>query len=232
MGIKEESILKVFSKKDMMDSKPLAAIAESTDKKITALENAINTISKKVKIIEIKSLQGDVSEVALKTLEDLQKNLETKQFTAGCMSSLAFINKEITDVLELRDAYAQLTEASPESYIIGKAAKTLNAMNDIIEAYSPIVKDMMSISSMDSEDNANMSEEDKEMVATTAAKINTQIARLQKDYIKFRLKTVTAFLKPYWSFREDASNKDIRGKMKSLEMLLELADKDINGIDR
>lgn len=232
MEIKEESILKVFSKKDMMDNKPLAAIAESTDKKITALENAINTISKKVKIIEIKSLQGDVSEVALKTLEDLQKNLETKQFTAGCMASLSFINKEITDVLELRDAYAQLTEASSESYIIGKAAKTLNAMNDIIEAYSPIVEDMMSIAAMDSEDNANMSEEDKEMVATTAAKINTQIANLKKDYIKFRLKTVTAFLKPYWSFREDASNKDIRGKMKSLEMLLELADKDINGIDR
>jgi hypothetical protein len=91
----------------------------------------------------------------------------------------------------------------------------------------------MNIKVMQEYDEVDLSETDADQIQTLASKINELINKMQYKYKDNRLKVLLKFLQTYWGENEKVITTGMdKGKRITLESILDMADKDINFLDR
>lgn len=231
--VKDESILSLLDGVNMLNTKPLYSLGGEVDKLQNIAEQALEVASRRLKIIQSRSKNGKYSEEDLASIKNLQDLISKKKYAK---SALAFLTDSLVQIEQLDKQLNRLKTADVrEDSDLGKIRKTSSILRNIKEfsdAYAPIIQDMMSIGAMQKRGDIDLSEEDAEAISNRAADIFKIINDVASNYKELRFNTVYNFLKLYWGEDKIIDSGKDKGKRVTLEMLMEMAQKDINGLDR
>jgi hypothetical protein len=78
----------------------------------------------------------------------------------------------------------------------------------------------------------NLKEEDAELISQKASDVFRIVKNINSQYQSLRYNTVYNFLKIYWGEDKIIDVGHNKGKQLTLNMIMDMADKDINGVDR
>ena len=230
-AILDGSLLPLFDKSLLQDSKPLFKIASKIDKMQQISEDALRLYSKRIKILQARSKNGKYSDKDLEAIKKLQKLNEEKKYAR---SSMVFLTESLSEIQKLQSDINGLSEinSGEELIRIGSNSKVLRRTKEFIDAYSPIITDMTAMESFQERGEVLLSKEEAIKIAQLASEITKIIAYLNTTYRSLRFNTVFNFQKQF--FGEDkmiglGKNKTDR---MTLEMILTMSEKDISGADR
>ena len=232
-SILDESILPLFDKSMLQDSKPLYKVGGEIDKLQQIAEEALKLYSKRVKIIQARSKNGKYSDADLIAIKKLQKLNEEKKYAK---SSLAFLTDSLSEIENLQKEINYLSKEDPredsELTKISRISATLRRIKEFADAYSPIIRDMTTMNSLRKQGEVSISEKDALDIEDKALKITVLLNSINNTYNSLRYNTVFNFLKLYWGEDKIIGLGKNKGDRMTLDMILSMAHKDIGGLDR
>ena len=115
---------------------------------------------------------------------------------------------------------------------IKRVSSLLRNIKDFSEGYAPIIEDMITIKAMQERGEVKLTEEDAELISQRASDVFRIVKNINSQYQSLRYNTVYNFLKIYWGEDKVIDVGHNKGKQLTLNMIMDMADKDINGVDR
>ena len=231
--IMDKSILPLFDKTAVMNEAPLFKLADDVDKMKLLSDKALEVASKRLKILQVRSKNGRYSEDDIHAIKNLQDLIEKKKYSK---SSLAFLEDSLYEINKLSSQIRRLQniDSRDDSDLskISSMSSTLRRIKEFADAYSPIIHDMSAMEVLRQNGEVDITEEDAKKIAEKAAQISAQLAYLNKSYEKLRFNTSFTFLKLFWGEDKVKTLDKNKGDSITLEMIMSLADRDINGLDR
>lgn len=232
-SIIDGSILPLFNKSLLQDSKPLYKVAKDVNKLQEVAEQALKLYAKRLKIVQSRTKSGKYSDKDLHTIKKLQKLNEEKKYAK---SSLAFLTDSLSEIELLQKSINDLSlenmEEITELTKISNISKTLRRIKEFADAYSPIISTMTTINSLREQGEVELSEEDAVSIEQLAMRITTILNNINNVYKDLRFNTVFNFLQQYWGEDKIVTLGKNKGNQETLEMILTQAYKDIGGLDR
>ena len=232
-SIIDGSILPLFNKLLLQDSKPLYKVAKDVNKLQEVAEQALKLYAKRLKIVQNRTKSGKYSDKDLHTIKKLQKLNEEKKYAK---SSLAFLTDSLSEIELLQKSINDLSlenmEEITELTKISNISKTLRRIKEFADAYSPIISTMTTINSLREQGEVELSEEDAVSIEQLAMRITTILNNINNVYKDLRFNTVFNFLQQYWGEDKIVTLGKNKGNQETLEMILTQAYRDIGGLDR
>lgn len=231
--ILDESILPMVDKDLILNARTLYNAEKSMSKMEELAEKALEIASKRLRILQTRSKNGRYSEEDLESIKNLQNLIEKKKYAKGC---LAFLGDSLQQIQKLNDDIGRLDaknlEGSSDLNRIRKVSTALRRIKEFSDAYEPIIKQMMSIDAMRERGEVELSDRDAEDIANKATSVFRIINNINSNYKSLRFNTLYSFLKMYWGEDKVIDVGRDKGKRITLEMIMKMADKDINFLDR
>lgn len=231
--IKDESILSSIDSDAIIKAPTLYKISDEVNKLEELANNALEVSSKRLKILQARSKNGRYDKEDLDSIRNLQNLIEKKKYAKSCsvfltdsLTQIESINKELTRLLN-KDYRGDSNLGK-----IKRIASVLRNIKEFSDGYEPIIRQMMTMKSMQEAGEINMSEEDAEQISNKALEIFGIINNINARYKSLRFDTVYNFLKVYWGEDKIATLGKNKGDSITLDELLKMANKDINGVDR
>ncbi len=231
--IKDESILESIDTEAISKSPTLYKINSEVGKLEELANSALEVASKRLKILQARSKNGKYEKEDVNSIKNLQSLIDKKKYSKSCyvflndsLSQIESINKELNRLLK-KDARGDSNLGK-----IKRIASILRNIKEFSDGYEPIIRQMMTMKSMQEAGEINISEEDAEQISNKALEIFGIINNINARYKSLRFNTVYNFLKIYWGEDKIATLGKNKGDVITLEELLKMANKDINGIDR
>ena len=232
-SILDESILPLVDKDLIVNAKTLYNAEKSVSGMEELAEKALEIASKRLEILRLRSRSGRYSEDDLESIKNLQDLIEKKKYSKSC---LAFLSDSLQQLEQLNINLSKLdaNNLNEESDLnrIRKISSTLRKIKEFSDAYEPIIKQMMSIDAMKERGEVELSTEDAAAIADKASSVFRIINKINSGYKSMRFNTLYSFLKMYWGEDKIIDSGKDKGKRITLEMIMKMADKDINFLDR
>lgn len=232
-SILDESILPLVDKDLIVNAKTLYNAEKSVSGMEELAEKALEIASKRLEILRLRSRSGRYSEDDLESIKNLQDLIEKKKYSKSC---LAFLSDSLQQLEQLNTNLSKLdaNNLNEESDLnrIRKISSTLRKIKEFSDAYEPIIKQMMSIDAMKERGEVELSTEDAATIADKASSVFRIINKINSGYKSMRFNTLYSFLKMYWGEDKIIDSGKDKGKRITLEMIMKMADKDINFLDR
>lgn len=231
--IMDESILSDFDGMTVMNSRPLYKLnSEITSVKDLA-EQALSIASKRLAIIAQRSKKGEYSREDADAVKNLQDLIEKKKYTSSCLAFLTDTLSQIESIQkELNNLIKKDTRDDSDLLKIRRMAIALRSIKEFSLGYEPVIRKMMAMESMRELEDVDITEEDAKIISDKVSDVFRIINSINNNYENLRFNTVYNFLKTYWGEDKIIEIGKNKGKALTLEQLLKLASKDINGIDR
>lgn len=231
--ILDESIIDEIDTASIINSSTLYKIGSEVNKLQEMAEEALKTSSKRLKIIQSRSKRKRYKDTDLASIKNLQNLIDKKKYAKSC---LAFLNDSLAQIEYLQaDLNRLIKRGSLDTSDLRKIkniAFVLRNIKEFSEGYKPIITQMTTIKQMQELGEVDLSEEDAAELNKKSLEILGIINSIDSNYKDLRFKLVYNFLKAYW--KKDPEIDLGKGKTEALtlDQLLEMANKDINGIDR
>lgn len=231
--IKDESILKDFDNIKALQSRPLYKLEKDIDKMEELANNARMVASKRLAIIMSRSKGGKYSPKDLASIKNLQNLIDKKKYSSSCLAFLTGALDQIEHIQgELNKLLKKDVRGDGDLSKIRRIAYTLRIIKEFSEGYEPIIRQMMTLKSMKDNGEIDITDEDAEAISSKASEVFSIINTVDSNYKELRFNIVYNFLKIYWGEDKTIQLGRNKGEALTLEQLLKMADKDINGIDR
>lgn len=231
--IKDESIMPILDRSSIMSSRPLYRLHSEVDKLQQLAEQALQTTSKRVAIKQRFSKSGRYERKDIKAIQNLQDLVEKKKYAKSCytflmdsMEQIELLQNELNHLLTIDSRSASDLDK------IRRIASTLRNIKQFIDGYEPIVRQMMSLDQLRKTDSIDITEDDAVAIQDKATQLFSIINNINQNYKELRYDLVYNFLKIYWGEDKIINVGKHKGEALTLEMILDMANKDINFIDK
>lgn len=232
-SVLDESILPLVDRDLIVNAKTLYNVEKSVSGMEALAQKALELASKRLRILQTRSRNGRYSEDDLASIKNLQELIDRKKYSKSC---LAFLSDSLQQLEQLNSNLGKLNASNLEGESdlnrIRKISSTLRKIKEFSGAYEPIIKQMMSIDAMKERGEVELSDEDAASIADKATSVFRIINKINSSYNSLRFNTLYSFLKMYWGEDKIIDVGKDKGKRITLEMIMKMADKDINFLDR
>lgn len=231
--ILNESIVDSVDSFAIINSTPLYRLGNETNKLKQLAEDALEVSSKRMKILQSRSKKKKYNSEDLASIKSLQALIEKKKYAKSC---LAFLNDSLAQINSMQKDLEKLKSrgsmTSSELSKIKRVAFVLRSIKEFKEGYYPIIKQMTTIKLMQESGEVNLTSEDALDISNKASEINNILNSIDITYEDLRFNLVYNFLKIYWGEDKVINVGKDKTETLTLEEILKMANKDINGIDR
>lgn len=232
-SILNESILPLVDRDLVISAKTLYNVEKSVSGMEELAEKALELASKRLRVLQTRSRSGRYDEEELESIKNLQSLIEKKKYSKSC---IAFLSDSLQQIQQLNNSLKKLNannlEEESDLNRIRKISSTLRKIKEFSDAYEPIIKQMMSIDAMKERGEVELSDEDAASIVDKASSVFRLINNINSNYKSLRFNTLYSFLKMYWGEDKIIDAGKNKGERVTLEMIMKMADKDINFIDR
>ena len=203
------------------------------DKLKELAEQAEALASKAVLLRQVRSKKSKYNKSDVEYIEKLRDTIDKKKYVSSCLHFLQHTLGELEKLNGQFQSIKRRVEGEPNAQQIAYISDVLKRVKSFADGYTPIIQDMMNIKVMQEYDEVDLSETDADQIQTLASQINELINKMQYKYKDNRLKVLLKFLQTYWGENEKIITTGMdKGKRITLESILDMADKDINFLDR
>lgn len=230
--ILNESIMPIIDKQSILDSRPLYKLGKDINKLESLANSALEAASKRLAIMLKKSKNYTYSKEDLDSIKNLQDLIEKKKYAKSCS---AFLTDSLLQIEDLQKKLKDLLlsdKSDSDIQKISKISKTLRDIKQFKDGYEPIIKQMQGITYMRELGEVTIEEQDAKNISEKAKEISNILNNIDLKYKELRFSEVYNFLKLYWGEDKIISIGENKGQALTLEMILNIANKDINGVDR
>lgn len=229
--IMDESILPYFDDIKFPSAKALYNLSDAVDKKAEILDKAIEVASKRIQLIQARAKNAKYKWEDIKALKKIQDSLEKKKYASGMV---AFLQDTYKQLHSIERRLETLKENADSSHVdqLRTVAGLLRQVKEFTEGYSDIIDTMRRLPKMVENGEIDLDEDDAEDLAEKAREVDDIINALNGDYDDLRRKVVYNFLKLYWGEDWTWTLGKNKGKLMTLEAVMELAERDIGMWDR
>lgn len=229
----DDSILPSISSESIINSETLYKLKKNTKELEELANTALEIASRRMKILQARSKSGKYEKNDISAVKNLQNLIAKKKYAESCsffltdsLSQIEKTRKELDQALKLN------SEDNSSLSNIRKLSSLLRRIKEFSDGYEPIIKQLMSLESMQKDGTVDIEEEDAAKISKAANDIFRVINDINNNYGKLRFNAVYNFLKMFWGEDKIVNIGKNKGDAITLEMIMEKADKDINGIDR
>lgn len=229
--IKDESIFPYFNKIKVLDGKALYKATEEVNRMQAIAEEGLEIASRRLKIIQSRSKDSTYSKKDMETIKNIQSLIEKKKYAS---SSLAFLKDTLQQLQHISDRLETLgkdVSASDMARLNG-LAKVLRQIKEFSDGYTDIVSTMLRLPYLAKKGEVELTEEDANSIAKEAGEVFSFINNLKGNYAELRYRVVYEFLKIYWGEDKVWDIGKNKGKKLTLAHIMDIADRDLNGLDR
>lgn len=230
--VMSEDLTNLVDKNAIISAKTLFDLGDSISAEQKLADKALETMARRMNLIRARSNRG-YSKEDRKTFEKIKKAYDEKKYVKSCYG---FLLDSLIQIEELNDKINAIKERDTRDDTninkIRKIAVALNGIKEFAEGYIPILEELRNAKAAQRRGELEMSEEDAEKLHDKALEALDILDDLSKQYRTLRYNVVYSFLKTYWGDDKIIDVGKHKGTKITLEGILEMADKDINGIDR
>lgn len=234
----------------ILKEKPLYDLEGEVSSMEKLAEDALELMSKRLKILSVRSKTGRYSEEDVKAIKEMQNLIKKKKYAS---STIHFLSESLGQIeglqKELKRLHSIDTRSDTDLSKIRRSSFVLRSIKEFSDAYEDIIKQMTTLPAMLEAGEIDIEESDAEEIAEKATKALVVINNINRNYKKLRFNTVYNFLKTYWGGDKKIDvgkdkfvtiqEKDKEGNIVekkvdtiTLGMIMQRAFKDINGVDR
>ena len=230
-SVLDESIIPTLNFKGF--NATLYAAATKVGKEKDIAEKALEIASKRLLILRSRSKSGKLSDADEKNVAELDKLVQQKKYTKGCLAFLEECLRVLTDPStglekELQRDYS--SGANP-MLVIRNKSKTLRKIEEFSKGYAEIVRQMMDMPGMLRRGEVEMTPDDANSIATIATQISTVLNSLDKEYKAQRYQVLLEFLQMYYGKERLITVGKNKNTQLTLTKIMDMADHDINFLD-
>lgn len=233
----------------VLEEKPLYDLEDSITSIESVLENSLKLMSKKMKILSTRTKSGKYNDKDVKAIRTLKDLIKKKKYADGCVHFLSDTYDQISGLnKELKKLKSIDTRKDTDLSKIRRISYLLRQINEFSSAYADIIKQMKSFPDMVESGDIELSMDDAKEISEIAIKTDAVIDSINNRYRKMRYDVVFSYLSLFWGedkkiknekdyitvTRKDKSGKIVEEKKDTLTlaMIMNMAYKDINGLDR
>ena len=231
--ISDNSILPLVDKDAILGGKIMYSISNDVNKLENLANKALEVASRRLRILMLRSKNGKYNEEDSKSVKNLQDLIDKKKYSKSC---LAFLTDSLSQIEQLDRQLKTIKSSDVRSDSdltkIKRISSLLRNIKDFAEGYAPIIEDMITMKAMQERGEVSLTEEDAELISQKASDVFRIVKNINSQYQSLRYNTVYNFLKIYWGEDKVIDVGHNKGKQLTLNMIMDMADKDINGIDR
>lgn len=231
--ISDNSILPLIDKDAILGGSVMYSIGDDVNKLENLANKALEVASRRLGILMLRSKNGKYSEEDSKSVKNLQDLIAKKKYSKSC---LAFLTDSLSQIEQLDRQLKTIKSSDVRSDSdltkIKRVSSLLRNIKDFAEGYAPIIEDMITMKAMQERNEVDLTEEDAELISQKASDVFRIVKNINSQYQSLRYNTVYNFLKIYWGEDKIIDVGHNKGKQLTLSMIMDMADKDINGIDR
>ena len=224
-------IVKSLNKDDIVKAPTLFALNKAVNKKKELAEKGLEMMKRKLKILSLRSSEGEYDKKLLDEIKEAQKHFDEHRYVSSCMTFMKEALDSLNTIRESLSEYVGTTKKLSNIQEIKAISINLRALKEFSESYTPIIKDLCTIDYLVSKGEVDLSESEAADIKNLANSIRDVIDHNNNIYQDLRFKVVFDFLKMYWGEDKVINIGKDKGKIISLELLLKLADKDIGFLD-
>ena len=231
--IKDESLMPILDKSSIISSRPLYRLHSDVNRLQELAEQALQIASKRMAIKQKQSKSGRYEQKDIKAIYALQDLVDRKQYAKSCYTFLIDSMEQI-DTLQndLNHLLSRDSRSASDIDKIRRIATNLRNIKQFIEGYEPIVRQMMAMDQLRKNDQVDVTEDDALAIQEKASQLFNIINSINQNYKELRYDLVYNFLKNYWGEDKIINVGKNKGEALTLEMILDMANKDINFIDK
>lgn len=231
--ILNEDILSVFDGVQVSNGDTLYNATSQINKLEQLAEKALELASKRLNLIKARNKSGSYNHDELNSVKKLQEQIEKKRYA----KSISLFLKDATSQIEgLRDRLdtIQGTDVRDDSNLqkIRKVSGILRNIKEFSDGYGPIIAEMTTVDTKQKRGELDLTEADAIDISRAATEVGRVLANINDDYKSLRFNVVFNFLKTFWGEDKIQDVGKNKGRRVTLEMILEMADKDISFVDR
>lgn len=227
-SIYDQTFIDYFDPNNLTSSTEMYQV-ESKVRDIKAVtEDALQKLAKRVKILNLRRVNGKLSREDSKAYNDLDTAIEKEKYASGICS---FLGYALDDIKRLQERMlTQQNMFSMKESLDGKDIKfTFTALRDIeiaIQAYEPILNELAAISNNPVIYN-ELPQEDTDKIESSAKEVRDILNSTRDAYKRFRTTALVQFYQVYWG-----QDKMINGKLVTLNDVMESTVGDTNWVGR
>lgn len=231
--IQDESVIPLVNKENILGGKALYSIGEGINKLEEIANKALEVYSRRLRMLMLKSKSGKYNKEDAKAVRNLQDLISKKKYASSCLSFLEDSLSQI-ELLDRQINSIKENDVRSDSNLskIRRVSSLLRNIKDFSEGYVPVIQDMMTIKSLQKKGVVDLTEEDAEAIYQKALAVFGIINNINSNYQELRYNTVYNFLKIYWGEDKTIDVGKNKNQQYTLKMIMDRADKDINGADR
>ena len=231
--IMDESILPLIDKNTILAGSTLYSVGDSVNKLEEIANKTLEVASRRLRILMLKSRNGRYNEDDYKSVKNLQDLVAKKKYSKSCLSFLQDSLSQIEQLdKQLKSIKTSDVRSDSDLAKIKKISGILRNIKDFAEGYSPIIEALITIKSLQERGEVDLTEEDAEKISQKASDVFRIVKNINSQYQSLRYNVVYNFLKIYWGEDKTIDVGKNKGMQVTLDMIMKMADKDINGIDR
>lgn len=229
--VHDDNISNIIDPNNIVNDRVLYSLENETTSLKDIAEEALETASRRLKIIQSRSKNKQYDENTMKSIKQLQQFIDRKKYAKGCLS---FLNDSIDEIKELQNEIKKLNKSGGEPTLekIRRISYALRIIKEFSEGYLPVINNMKSLEGLRELGEIEISEQDALEISQQAQKLDSIISVISKQYKTLRYNVVYDFLKMYWGEDKIQNIGKNKGRQVTLAMIMKNAEKDINGIDR
>lgn len=224
-------IVKTLNKEDIVSAPTLYAITSSVNKKKELAERGLEMMKRKMKILSLRSKEGEYDEALLEEIKKAQKHYDEHRYVSSCMT---FMQEALDSLLNIRRSIAEY-DGNPKKLSDIQEIKflsiNLRALKEFSESYTPIIRDLCTIDYLVETGEVDLSDTEIQEIKSLASSIRDVIDLNNKIYNKLRFKVVFDFLKMYWGEDKIINIGKHKGEVLSLELLLKYTNGELGLLD-
>lgn len=231
--ILDKSIIPTIDKEAILNAETLySALDDVTSMEKLAID-AEAILNKRIKLIQVRTGEKDVTEEDKATLDKLQDLLSKKEYAK---SSIAFLVDALDHITTLNDKikiiHEKDTDKMTEFEQIKLIATPLKNIKEFSEGYAEIINKMRRLPAMQQMGEVELTEEDAKLIGDKATEISNLLNDIKGIYDKQRFNVTYNFLKPIWGEDKFINIGKDKGKRVTLKGILNHAEKDIGIVNR
>lgn len=231
--IMNESILDQIDKHEILDSKPLYKLSKDIDRMEELANTALSIAGKRIAILQNRTKGGKYDKDDIISIKNLQNLIEKKKYAKSCLAFLQDSLIQIEDLQnELNKLYRKDIRKDNDLTKISRISFVLRNIKEFIDGYEPIIRQMMQLKSLQESGEVDITDEDADAISDKASQIFSKLDTINLNYKDLRYKAVYNFLKIYWGEDKIIEIGKHKGEAITLDMIMDMANKDIGGIDR
>lgn len=169
-----------------------------------------------------------------KSIIKIRDDIEKQQYYAACSKTLANIGTEILSIMDDVKKLGYIHNTSTDLNVISREAETVKTIYTIVTGYMPYIVTMKELPDLVSKGEINMDADAANRLATYADMYKDHLDSLAKQMSNLRysvLKQVVTLFYGNMGEAPDTFEGTEENRWKSVDTILQYADKDINWFD-